>query len=63
MGPNSRRTAFDLVSKARRANVTTNSPSKETFREHVKCPMRKAAAGDHILGEKHRNIDTQKMHT
>jgi hypothetical protein len=29
----------------------------------MRGPMRKAVAGDHNLGEKHRKIDTQKMHT
>src|ERR1022692_4418457 len=63
MRPNSQRTAFVFVRKARRTNVTTNSPSKAIFRDHVKCPMRKASPGDHILAEKHKKIDAEKMHT
>src|ERR1035438_3229981 len=63
MRPNSQRTAFDFVRKTRRTKVTTKSPSKAIFRDHVKWPKRKAPSGDHILGEKERKIDTDRIPT
>src|ERR1700686_855558 len=63
MRPNSERTAFNFVRKERRTKVTTKSPSKAIFRDHVKWPKRKASPGDHILGEKQRKMDTERIPT